>query len=166
MLISSLPIEHGSFYELLVHHMHNLLKQREEVHVYDKNWVLNEAMNAKTLQSGGTFRNALSRRIDSIILPIFTAIIRFIDYNYNLDLIAQESLSQLWLDMFGNNQIMQFNYDSMISKEWVPRSGGRIPAMEFKCRLPFSWVIKDAVDSQWENAKHQAGSMFAYSNMN
>lgn len=139
--------------------MYNLLKQREEV--YDKNWILKEAMDAKGLLNGGTFWNALSRKINDVILPIFTAIIGFVDFNCNLDLVVQgpPSISKLWLAMFENNQIMQFNYDKIATRKWRPRRGGR---MEFKCRLPFSWIIKDAVDSQWENAQHQSSMLYVH----
>ena len=127
----------------------------------DKNWVLNEAMDAKGLLSGGTFRNALSRKIHDVILPIFTAIIGFVDINCNLDLVVQAppSISKLWLAMFGNNQIMQFEYEKIATRKWMPRRGG---GMKFKCRLPFSWVVKDAVDSQWENAQHQSSMHYVH----
>lgn len=121
-----------------------------------------EAMNAKNLQYGGTFRNVISRKFDRIVIPILSEIIAIIDQNYNLALIdpSNESspLSQFWLSVFGEFTIMQFNYtDMVIPRQQVPGVGGRKARKDFKSKLPFSWLIHEAVDSQWDNAKISAG---------
>ncbi len=110
-------------------------------------------MDPKSLQHGGTFRNALSRKFDDVITPIFSEIIASIDQNYNLDLIdpnsTSPSLSQFWLSMFRE---FSFNYEDMITpREEVPTGG------DYKCELPFSWLVHEAVDSQWDNAVSSAG---------
>ena len=153
----------NTFHGNLVQHVFNVLKQRDQVWELDKQWVLNEAMDARKIQNGGTFRNVLARKIDDVVVPIFSEIIACIDRNYNLDLINPRSknlpICQFWLNMFSRPKIMQFNYVEMITpREKVPGVGGRRSAKDFKCQLPFSWMIKTAVDAQWDNAKSSAGT--------
>lgn len=155
-------VDHSTFHGILVQHVFNVLKQRDEVWEVDKQWVLNEAMDARKLQNGGTFRNVLARKIDDVVVPIFSEIIACIDRNYNLDLINKKndspSLRKFWLDIFGRPKIMQFNYIEMKnSREKVPGVGGRRSVKDFKCQLPFSWIIKATIDDQWDNAKSSAG---------
>ena len=61
----------------------HLLKERDEL---DSNtqWVLNEALDGRRLQSGGTFQNVLSRRLDEVVIPVFASIIAFVDQYSNL----------------------------------------------------------------------------------
>ena len=142
--------------------MSEVLEERDIIRE-DKEWVVKEAMNRRSLQHGGTFRNALSRKVDDVIIPIFSEIIASIDQNYNLDLIDPKNgdplLSQFWLSMFREGDVMQFSYADMITpREQVPGVGGRKAQEDYKCHLPFSWLIHKAVDSQWENAKTSSGN--------
>ena len=143
--------------------MFNVLKQRDEVWESDKEWVLNEAMNARSLHNGGTFRNVLARKIDDVVVPVFSEIIACMDRNYNLDLISPKNenrpLCSFWLEMFSRPKIMQFDYVEMTKpREKVPGVGGRRSVQDFKCQLPFSWIIREVVDAQWDNAKSSAGT--------
>ena len=63
-----------------------LLKERETVSK-DVHWVLNEACNGRSLQSGGTFQNVLARKLDEVIVPVFARILASIDCYYNIDII-------------------------------------------------------------------------------
>lgn len=147
---------------MLIHHIYNLLEQRGEVRADDRDWVLNEALNPKKLQNGGTFRNVLTRKLDDVIIPIFAEIIGIVDYNYNLNLIGglsqNTSLSRLWLAIFRNPDIMKFHYEEMVTRQQVPGVGGRMAEQDFRCQFPFSWLIKQAVDAQWDQAKSIAGT--------
>ena len=142
-------------------HLYKLLKEREEDRPDLSEWVLSEALNASKLEVGGTFRNVLARRIDEVVTPIFAKIIACIDRNYNLDLIdpkAQHSqCSQFWLAMFREPKVLQLNYSEMVQGDTVPGVGGRKSNQDFKCRMPFFWLVRDAVDSQWDSAKSRAG---------
>ena len=148
-------------------HIHQLLKERNQVREDDKNWVLNEALSARKLQNGGTFQNVLARKLDDVIVPIFSEIIALLDHNYNLNHlnIKEENspLNQFWLAMFRNPAIMQLHYEDMVTKqggghrEQVPGAGGRMAEEDFKCQLPFSWLVKEAVDTQWHSAKCTVG---------
>lgn len=47
-------------------------------------------MSARKLQGGGTFQNVLKRRLDEVFVPIFSAILVFIDQYSNLSLVDLE----------------------------------------------------------------------------
>ena len=146
-------------------HIYRLLREREADRIDLTDWILREALNASKLEVGGTFRNVLARKIDEVVITIFANIIPRIDRGYNLDLINPKvpcsTLSQFWLAMFKDPKIQQFRYSDMIEKGSVPGLGQRKLGQDFKCKLPFFWLVKDAVDSQWDNAKCQAGKCVA-----
>ena len=146
----------------MVEHVFRLLKERDE-QFNDRMWVLGEAMSVKNLQNGGTFRNVLARRVDTVVIPIFAGVIARIDLNYNLDLIGVNSqvtaaVSRLWLEMFKDPSVMQFQFKEMItSSATVLGIGSKISHQEFKCQLPFSWLIKEVFDAHWDNAMDSTG---------
>ena len=139
-------------------HIHQLLKEREQVREDDTNWILNEALSIRKLQNGGIFQNVLARKLDGVLVPIFSEIIALVDHNYNLNhLNSQERnspLYQFWLAMFRNQQ---FHYQDMVTQGMHREQGrsvrGRMIEEDFKCQLPFSWLVKETVDSQWYSAK-------------
>lgn len=134
-----------SFYTLLVKFIHGALKQRERDRVDEKDWVVDEAMNARKLQNGGTFRNVLARRIDEAIIPFFSKIISSIDQNCNLNLLTDPKkqtspLSQFWLAMFEHIHI---DFTDCIARGKTTL----LVRTDFHCQLPFSWIVKEAVDA-------------------
>ena len=139
------------------------MRERDEVRDPRKRWVLEEAMDLKKLHTGGTFGNVLVRKVDEVIVPIFAYIISAIDKNYNLDLLDSgkeftSPVSQLWLAIFCDPKVFQFSYSEIAtSKEKLPGAGSRKSGQDFKCRLPFSWLIKETADALWSNAKSSAG---------
>ncbi len=142
------------FYGVLINHISKVLQARDFICADEKDWVVNEAMNPRSLQHGGTFRNALSRKVTGIVIPIFSELIANIDHNYNLDLIDPKHndppLTNFWLSMFRESSVLQFNYADMINpRKQVPWVGRRKAGENYKCELPFSWLIHEAVDSQW-----------------
>ena len=152
-----------SFCGILVMHLYSLLKEREADRPDLSEWVLSEALNAGKLEVGGTFRNVLARKIDEVVIPIFAKIIACIDCNYNLDLIdpkAQDSpLSQLWLAIFREPKILQLKYSELVQGDRLPGVGSRKSNRDFKGKMPFSWLIRDAVDTQWDITKSRAGTI-------
>jgi hypothetical protein len=148
-------------------HIYRLLQERE-VDKYQEgevdrhvNWVLGEALNASNLEVGGTFRNVLTRKINEVVIPVFAKIIASIDRNYNLDHIKPKAgdtpLVQFWLAMFRNPHVQQLQYSEMAQGGKVAGLGGRMLDRDFKCKLPFFWLIKDAMDPQCDSAKNKAG---------
>ena len=81
-------VDSNTFYGTLVRRIKLLLLEREN-QLYEKEWVLDEALSARKLHSGGTFQNVLARTLDEIIVPIFSAILLFIDQYSNFSLIEQ-----------------------------------------------------------------------------
>ena len=145
------------------------MRERDQIREDEKNWVLNEALSSRKLQNGGTFQNVLARKLDDVLVPIFSEIIALVDRNYNLNCLNRKEknspLYQFWLAMFRNPAIMQLHYKDMVTtqgrhREQVPGIGGRMVEEDFKCQLPFSWLIKEAVDSQWHSAKSTAEGQF------
>ena len=150
------------FHGILIQHIFEILQERDSVRVDEKEWVVKEAMNQKSLQHGGTFRNVLSRKVDEVVIPVFSEILSRIDQNYNLNLINPKNenipLSQFWLQMFRDSQIMKFSYVDMVTpREQVPGLGGRKSGEDFVCQFPFSWLVYEAINSQWDNAKSTIG---------
>ena len=145
-------------------HIHRLLSERDQIREDERHWVLNEALNTRKLQNGGTFENVLARKLDEVLVPIFSEIIALVDRNYNLDRLVPKNenspLSQFWLAMFRNSAIVQLRYEDMATRgrhrEQVPGAGGRMAEEDFKCQLPFSWLVKEAVDAHWHSAKSTA----------
>ena len=137
-----------------------MLREREELRPDLSEWVLDEALNSSKLETGGTFRNVLARRIDEVVVLIFSKIIACIDINYNLDLLNPKAVNspcyQLWLAMFREPGILQLKYSDMIQGDQQTLQGKE--TKDFKCKMPFSWIIKDTVDSQWDNARSMAGT--------
>ena len=162
-MLFAICLDTTRFYGILVEHITNVLEQHDQVHPAESKWIVNEAMNAKNLHQGGTFRNVLSRKVDQVVIPIFSEIIAAIDQNCNLNLIDPNDehapLSQLWLHIFSDPNIVKFDYNDMITdKHQLIGLGGRRSRSDFKCHLPFSWLIHDSVNGQWDNAKSSAGN--------
>jgi hypothetical protein len=138
-----------------------VLLQRDSVREDEKEWVVREAMNPKNLQRDGSFQDALSRKVDKVIIPIFSEIISTIDQNYNLNLIDPKKentpLAKFWLRVFEDHEIMQFSYtDIVIPRIQIPGLGARKSGKDFPCDLPFSWLVFEAMNSQLANAKSAA----------
>lgn len=137
------------------------------------NWAFLESMQSKRLRQGGTFRNCLSRKFDEVIVPIFAEILSTIDKNYNLSLIhdtldQSSVIAKLWLGIFANKQICHFSYNDMVAKDQqqqhnyrsrVPGIGTLLASPDYMGKFPFSWLVKDTIDSQWDNATALAGKI-------
>lgn len=160
-MIELLPADPNSFHGILILHIYHLLQEREYNRVDLSDWVLTEAMNTSSLEVGGTFRNVLARKIDDVVIHIFSHIIASIDQNYNLDLLnpkaIESPLNRFWLAMFMDPKIQKFSYAEMAQGGKVAGLGVRRLQQDFSCKLPFFWLIKDTVDSQWDYARSHAG---------
>ena len=84
-----LIIADDTFYGALVKHIKNLLEEKEKMNRTFQEWVLNEALSTEKLQSGGTFQNVLTRRLDEVIVPLFADILLFVDHYSNLNLLKE-----------------------------------------------------------------------------
>ena len=144
-------INKGPFYGALVQRLFEILRQRDEVRDPDKKWMLVEAMDHRKLHLGGTFGNVLAHKLDEIIAPILGHIISAVDINDNLDLAnsKDELITRLWLHIFRDQHVLPLSYDGV----QLDSNKTLQPNFEFKCRLPFSWIIKSTADDFLDNAK-------------
>ena len=137
--------------------MHALLQQRDQAFPSSDKWVLQEACNRNALQHGGTFKNALARKLDDVITSVFSGVIAFIDQFSNLNLMRNDancnsSIVNFWLTVFNTSDVMPFKYGAPVNVSSHLK--------EFECNLPFFWIIKEAFDAQWDTAEGlaQAGT--------
>ena len=133
-----------------------MLRERENVR-QDDDWILEEAMDMNHLQTGGTFKNVLTRKLDEIVVPCLAEIIAFMDRNCNLNLLQTvcpiTPLTKFWLMMFGS----QRSKDALCFADMVGRQKVPMRDEEFVCEFPFSWLVKELIDSQWDNAQATGG---------
>lgn len=144
-------------------HVHRLLKDRERVRPDEAEWVLREALDPKKLRMGGTFQNVLSRKMYEVVGAIFAKIIALIDRNYNLELLEAGTedtpIAKLWLNFFQNPKIMGFHYEDIVAG--AQSTSDKMPMLEeFRCQLPFSWLIMEAFESQRDNAETTASGKY------
>ncbi|XP_066519298.1 E3 ubiquitin-protein ligase rnf213-alpha-like [Hoplias malabaricus] len=152
-----------TFSKALKKRLHLLLKAREESTDRPKNWVSREAANIEALQEGGTFKQTLWRRVQTVITPLLAQLISVIDRNCNLDLLlddnCEDEVKNLWLLIFGQ-KLLDIPYIQIVQNSEAPTiliqnhiSVGRT----MSCIMPFSWKIKDLLDDLWEYTLQKEG---------
>ena len=133
-----------------------MLCERETVY-QDDDWVLVEAMDMHHLQTGGTFMNVLTRKLDDIIVPCLAEIIAFVDRRSNLSLLQIEPspLSQFWLKMFASKRSEEaLRFTDIVTNQKV-----QMMDENFACEFPFSWLVKELLDSLWDSAQSTGGTV-------
>ena len=138
-----------------------VLKEMDDKDPEAKNWVFTEAL--KHSQISGTFRNALSRRLNRILLPILPKIIALIDKNFNLTIIHEHRdskkilspIAKLWLEIFSERTLCKLSYEDIFTdnnvtqtKKWVPGIGASLSDQFYKCEFPFSWICREVINVQ------------------
>ena len=133
-------------------------------------WAFEEAL--KHSQISGTFRNALSRRLDKILLPILAKIIALIDKNFNLTIIHENRdntkisspIAKLWLEIFSEKTLCKISYEDIFTtnnvakaKKWIPGIGATLSDQFYKCQFPFSWICREVINIQKCNSAVLAG---------
>ena len=156
-----LILDQSQFHGILISHIHKLLQEREELYRNEQNWIVKESLNSVNLIHGGTLSNALSRKVDEVVIHILAEIIAFVDHNCNLILIEPGNensiLSKFWLLMFENFQIMQFKFTNFVSREDSVQTRQYGP--EYTCEFPFSWLIYEIFESLWTSVKSTVGEL-------
>ena len=149
---------------VLAKRLHELLEERDQRAPKEgKEWLEDEAKSC-TVKETGTFKKALWRRFQSVVAPILAEVIAYIDRDENLELAASEHpwVSRLWLNMFEDDSFTDLNYRMFMSREEdvekvpVLKSGYR--SHVFKCRFPFSWLLKKRIDEMYREARSIAGA--------
>jgi hypothetical protein len=133
-----------SFYSITVRIIKKALKMKEQHHYQQHEWILDEAKNMDALQEGGTFQNALVRKFDKLVVPIFAQILSLVDRHSNLDILLssdKDEISKLWIDFYTSDQVTH-QILSHITKE-----GSKITVNKtaFHCQFPFIWIISNFI---------------------
>ena len=160
-----------SFDYKLVQFVADVLKEVDENLPETKEWAFKEAL--KHSQISGTFRNALSRRLDEILRPILAKIIGLIDKNFNLTIIhenrdpkkMQLPITKLWLAIFSDRNLCKVSYEDCFTnnnvqkpKKWVPGIGANLSDHSYNCQFPFSWICRDVINLVKNEAAVLAGT--------
>lgn len=100
------------------------------------------------LQEAGTFQNAVVRKFDDIIIPIFAKIISVIDKYSNLKLLSkiETELEQLWLNLYNSDYVTQMITPKLQSTPDDSFSTNATFAKQFFCQFPFCWILNDIVN--------------------
>lgn len=135
-----------SFHSCTIHLIKKILKD-EEKNEGMQLWIHDEAMNMTKLQEAGTFQNAIVRKIDKIIIPIFAKIISVIDKYCNLKLLSLETeLKELWLNLYSSDYVI-----GLIMSKFQSTTGNSLSdsssIRQFSCQFPFSWILNDIVNA-------------------
>ncbi|XP_062387528.1 E3 ubiquitin-protein ligase rnf213-alpha [Sardina pilchardus] len=163
MLMSESEELRAMFLRTMKRRLHLLLQARDEGSHSAKSWVFKEAANIDALQEGGTFRHTLWKRVQAVVIPFLAQLISVIDRDSNLDLLldpdASDALKALWLDIFGNDKLLEVPYTRVDSSEaktiLVPSSIRAAGAQG--CSMPFSWRIRDYLEELWVHALQREG---------
>ena len=163
-------IDKSSFDCRLVQFVTVVLKEMDDKNPEAKDWAFKEAL--KHSQISGTFRNALSRRLDKILLPILAKVIALIDKNFNLTIIHEHRdsikisspIAKLWLEIFSERTLCRISYEDVFTdnnvtqtKKWVPGIGASLSDHFYKCRFPFSWICREVINVQKRDSAVLAG---------
>jgi hypothetical protein len=143
-----------SFYSITVRIIKKALKMKEQHHYQQHEWILDEAKNMDALQEGGTFQNALVRKFDKLVVPIFAQILSLVDRHSNLDILLssdKDEISKLWIDFYMSDYVTH-QILSHITKE---SSKITINKTAFLCRFPFVWVIDNFIKQNHTTADPQ-----------
>ena len=154
----------------MVQFVTGVLKEIDDINPKAKDWVFEEAL--KHSQISGTFRNALSRRLDKILLPILAKIIALIDKNFNLTIIHQHRdnikisspIARLWLEIFSERTLCRITYEDIFTtnnvaktKKWIPGIGATLSDHFYRCDFPFSWICREVINVQKRDSAILAG---------
>uniref|UniRef100_A0A3Q4I151 RING-type E3 ubiquitin transferase n=1 Tax=Neolamprologus brichardi TaxID=32507 RepID=A0A3Q4I151_NEOBR len=96
---------------------------------------------------------------EAVVTPLLAYLVSIIDRDCNMDLLLddEEDIRNLWLEIFGNKEMLSVPYVRVERVLMVQShiTGGHTMC----CRMPFSWWIKDFLDGlmmQARQSKHQS----------
>uniref|UniRef100_A0A8D3BWR0 RING-type E3 ubiquitin transferase n=1 Tax=Scophthalmus maximus TaxID=52904 RepID=A0A8D3BWR0_SCOMX len=128
------------------------------------NWVIKEASNIDALQEGGTFRHTLWKRVQAVVAPLLAQLVSVIDRDQNLDLLLDrncgEYVKRLWLDIFGNDKLLEIPHlsrDHKSETRTILVQNYIAQDKNMSCSMPFSWRIKDYLEELWVHARQHEG---------
>ncbi|XP_044037270.1 E3 ubiquitin-protein ligase rnf213-alpha [Siniperca chuatsi] len=156
----------GEFLQTVKRHLHSLLVTHDgnTLSPIKSNWVIKEASNIDALQEGGTFRQTLWKRVQAVVVPLLAQLVSVIDRDQNLDILLDgncgESVKRLWLDIFGNDKLLEIPHltldhnsetRTILVQNYITQDRNMI------CNMPFSWRIKNYLEELWVHALQHEG---------
>ncbi|KAM4716889.1 E3 ubiquitin-protein ligase rnf213-alpha-like [Anableps anableps] len=152
------------FLQTVKKRLHSLLLIHDGNTFIKSNWVLKEASNIDALQEGGTFRHTLWKRVQAVVVPILAHLISVIDRDQNMDLLldknCSESVKRLWLDIFGNEKLLEISHltiDPSSETRTILVQNYIAQDRNIGCSMPFSWRIKDYLEELCVHAVQNEG---------
>ena len=136
------------FYSILAQYVHDSLVQKEDNGLLNQ-WMYEEAISSKNLQSGGSFMAVVLRRLQSETTCILSSIIPAIDTNCNLDLLDLANSSddsevvRFWLDTIKHTCISDALLLFAVSATGIFASCQNT----FHCQFPFSVIFQCEVET-------------------
>ncbi|XP_053389495.1 E3 ubiquitin-protein ligase rnf213-alpha-like [Mercenaria mercenaria] len=119
------------------------------------NWLAKKAASQDVIQKTGTLRRACLQVFGSVITPILSGLIAFLDTNQNLNILQMEELTWqyiLWLTVLKTEDAIPLSYRDMFQdgnsktqREFhviCTGSNGKT----FQSKMPFSWVICQKIE--------------------
>ena len=157
-IIIELLKKNSQLCDCLLKHIAKLQADREASLSSDevaRKWLFKEAAKLSNVVKYGTLKNSCVNLIEHRLGHLFAGLIAFIDTNSNLDLLVESSpgrewIPKLWLEMFNDEAITNFNYIQMYLQ-----ANNSSDKTEFACldstkshslKLPFSWLLKQFLD--------------------
>ncbi|XP_010872579.2 E3 ubiquitin-protein ligase rnf213-alpha isoform X2 [Esox lucius] len=156
----------AEFLRTMKRHLHSLLSTHDgnTLKLSSNNWVIKEASNVDALHEGGTFRHTLWKRVQAAVIPFLAQLVSIIDRDRNLDILLDsnsgEAVKKLWLDIFGNDKLLDVHYmrlDHNSESKIILVQNYIGLDKNIGCIMPFSWRIKDYLDELWVHALQREG---------
>uniref|UniRef100_A0A6Q2YDT1 RING-type E3 ubiquitin transferase n=1 Tax=Esox lucius TaxID=8010 RepID=A0A6Q2YDT1_ESOLU len=154
----------NGFLRIVKRRLHSLLSTWGKNNIVTKNWVINEASNIDALHEGGTFRQTLWKRVQAVVIPLLAQLVSVIDRDCNLDILLDTNaggpIKKLWLDIFGDEKLLDVPYasvDNSESKTFLVQNYIAIDK-NIRCTMPFSWKIMDHLEELRIYALQHEGS--------
>uniref|UniRef100_UPI003AABD3E1 E3 ubiquitin-protein ligase rnf213-alpha n=1 Tax=Centroberyx gerrardi TaxID=166262 RepID=UPI003AABD3E1 len=158
MLLSDNDEIKAEFLQTVKRHLHSLLVTHDGNSIKN-NWVIKEASNIDALQEGGTFRHTLWKRVQAVVIPFLAQLVSIIDRDQNLNILLDsncgEAVKKLWLDIFGNDKLLDVPYvtlDRNSETRTILVQNYFSADRNVGCSMPFSWRIKDYLEELWVHA--------------
>ncbi|KAM4598338.1 E3 ubiquitin-protein ligase rnf213-alpha-like [Polymixia lowei] len=157
----------AEFLRTIKRRLHTLLVTHDGTNTFSSiksNWVIKEASNIDALQEGGTFRHTLWKRVQAVVIPFLAQLVSVIDRDQNLDILLDtnsgEPVKKLWLDIFGNDKLLDVPYmtlDRNFETRTILVQNYIALDRNISCNMPFSWRIKDYLEELWVHALQHEG---------
>ena len=125
------------------------MKRNTDFQLHKKEWAIDESMKYMDLHKNGSFRNALSYKMDQKIIVALNIILNAVDKYCNLNLLRSEVdvISKLWFKIFEDGDLF-LNVTTEL--ENITAGNKNIAFTTFRCQFPFFWLFINSIENQWK----------------